>query len=271
MSIVSFDIGIKNLAYCQLEKIESKYSIISWENVNLLEQDTPTVSKIQCYSCKAKALYINNSITNSILSCKRHASKPLLVDLSGNCIMKYPLIKDLIAIIHINNPQCKYTKKEDLIKELSRFYAIPIQKDKTVKTKNIDLCYLHDCMRKLVLKHKEEWILAKEICLENQPAFKNPQMKSVQMLLFATIRDILQPSPPTIRLVNASKKLKGLDIKKGDEGYSDRKKGSENRVNKLLGNKNNYIDKNNLIVKYTESSKKNDLSDAFCMCIDALN
>lgn len=81
-------------------------------------------------------------------------------------------------------------------------------------------------------KHKELWSKCTLICLENQPAFKNPQMKSVQMLLFATLRDLLQPAPPPIQLVHAGLKVQGKT--KGDEGYKERKLGSEDRATKFL-------------------------------------
>ena len=43
MSIVlSFDIGIKNLAFCCLKKTESGSEILGWENVNLIEDTTTT-------------------------------------------------------------------------------------------------------------------------------------------------------------------------------------------------------------------------------------
>ena len=52
-------------------------------------------------------------------------------------------------------------------------------------------------------------------------------MKSVQMMLFATLRDLL-PGPPAVRLVHAGRKTAGATG--GDEGYTERKDMSEARV-----------------------------------------
>ena len=92
-------------------------------------------------------------------------------------------------------------------------------------------------------------------------------MKSVQILLFATLRDLLQPQPPKLRLVHAKKKVEGKQT--GDAGYKERKQGSEDRVKTILESnqvRNSQTWRNHL----ASYSKKNDLTDAFCMCIDFL-
>jgi hypothetical protein len=100
--------------------------------------------------------------------------------------------------------------------------------------------------------------------LENQPVFKNPIMKSIQMMLFATLRDLLE-GPPRVRLVHAGRKTAGAT--KGDEGYSERKGLSEARVQEgytkgtLTGRPASW---------FTAQAKKSDLADCLCMCADAL-
>jgi hypothetical protein len=260
-SIICFDIGIKNLAYCFLKQVGEKYEILSWENVNLLTADQPqTTQKQLCYGCKQKASYEGNS-------CARHAPRPVLTDLSGNKILKFPAAATLREILIQKEPIFKKTSTKDQILEaLRKHYSLPLQKIAvTPKAVGVDLSFLHDCIRGLILKHKDSWHTATEICLENQPAFKNPQMKSVQMMLFATLRDILQPGPPPIRLVHAGMKVKGAAA--GDEGYKERKKGSEDRVKDVLSK---VLDPRGLIKTYETASKKNDLADAFCMAVDAL-
>jgi hypothetical protein len=116
------------------------------------------------------------------------------------------------------------------------------------------------------MKNKELFSKCTTICLENQPVLKNPTMKSVQILLFATLRDILQPNPPILKLVHAKVKVAATT---GDEGYAERKAGSEKRVTDFL--QTTKIDQGqrwrNHLASYT---KKNDLTDAFCMCLDNL-
>lgn len=262
-SVVCFDIGIKNLAYCHLALLEnSKYEIIGWENVNLLTQDKPQAeNKKLCFGCKSKATYEGGS-------CSRHCVKPPLVDLSGNKLTKIPSGLVLRSILLQKEHILKKTiTKNDLLTSIKKYYTLPLEVVKAPKAQNVDLSYLHDCMRSLVEKHADVWKTASEIRLENQPAFKNPHMKSVQMLLFATIRDMLHPSPPPIKLVHAGIKVQGKA--KGDEGYKDRKKGSEERVS-ITMKSGKVLDPKSLYSKYEAVSKKNDLADALSMCLDAL-
>ena len=69
--ILAFDIGIKNLAWCILEKTESSYVILEWDNYNLLSDSsniTTTSTKQKCPSCSAKAAYESDKIQ----TCSRH-------------------------------------------------------------------------------------------------------------------------------------------------------------------------------------------------------
>jgi hypothetical protein len=133
-----------------------------------------------------------------------------------------------------------------------------------------ELSILHDGIRRFVTKNKEVFAKCQTICLENQPVLKNPTMKSVQILLFATLRDILQPdlskAPPTLKLVHAKVKVAATT---GDEGYAERKAGSEKRAGDYLasGKVKQGQHWRNHLAGYT---KKNDLTDAFCMCLDFL-
>lgn len=114
-----------------------------------------------------------------------------------------------------------------------------------------------------------------DILLENQPVLKNPHMKSVQVLLFATLRekfyqesDLATSNPipiPKFYLVHAKKKVQ--NVIKGDEGYKERKEKSEERVNELLKNKSVIISKE-IEDNWTKSKKKSDMADALCMCFD---
>jgi len=137
--------------------------------------------------------------------------------------------------------------------------------------KKTDLEEIHDGIRAVVLKNRELFSSCTEILLENQPVLKNPIMKSVQMMLFATLRDLLEPRPK-VRLVHASKKTTGVETAKGDEGYSDRKAVSEDRIQ-------DGIVKKKIILAcsdgrdgswFSKQVKKSDLADCLSMSIDCL-
>jgi hypothetical protein len=93
-------------------------------------------------------------------------------------------------------------------------------------------------------------------------------MKSVQILLFATLRDMLQPGPPPLKLVHAGKKIQGKEV--GDKGYKSRKDASEGKVEELL--KGGKVSEAPRWLDYFHGhGKKSDLADAFCMCWDRIS
>jgi hypothetical protein len=121
------------------------------------------------------------------------------------------------------------------------------------------------------LKNKELFSSCSEILLENQPVLKNPVMKSVQMMLFATLRDLLQPIP-LVRLVHASRKTTGVETAKGDEGYADRKNAAEERISKGLaaGQIRMECGDGRDATWFGKQAKRSDLADCLSMVIDAL-
>jgi len=268
--ILAFDIGIKNLAWCILEKTESSYAILEWDNYNLLSDSsnvTTTSTKQKCPSCSAKAAYESDNIQ----TCSRHcpSTKPALRDVSGNLLKKFPKVADCKTILQTLFPEKKFPAKKDAIyQELGNYFSLPVIIQKVSKAPDVGLTEIHTSIQKLVQAHKSMWSTCTAILLENQPAFKNPTMKSVQILLFATLRDLLEQPPPSLKLVHAGKKVQGAE--KGDAGYKDRKAGSETRAT-------NFLKEPTLLYAakwqgiWASAAKKSDLADALSMCIDALN
>jgi hypothetical protein len=268
MSVLAFDIGIRNLAWCVMKKQtdSSGVQILGWDNYDLLAgQSAQTASETaaNCLNCSSKASYE----TRGGVYCVRHCplDRPAFRDLSGNLLKRLPSAAGLREILVAKGVQKVPKSKGDLLKKLSDLYSLPILKQKKKKAISTELTVLHDGIRTFVLKNKELFGSCKTILLENQPVLKNPTMKSVQILLFATLRDILQP-PPELKLVHAKMKVAGIV---GDEGYKGRKDGGEKRVNDFLQTGKvlrSQVWRNHL-ASYT---KKNDLTDAFCMCVDFL-
>ena len=133
----------------------------------------------------------------------------------------------------------------------------------------IELEEIHDGIRAFILKNKELFSSCTEVLLENQPVLKNPVMKSVQMMLFATLRDLLTPIPK-VRLVHASKKTTGST--KGDEGYGERKAASENRILEGLEKRKIWMACEDARSSswFSQQAKKSDLADCLSMVIDCL-
>ena len=260
--ILAFDIGIRNLAWCLMQGPSSETSkpqILGWQNYDLL-QEGPKV-KITCAKCPAAAAFTNPEG----VTCMRHCppAYPALKDLSGAVLRRLPPLKVLRAMV----PAVKSATKTKLVAALALKNSIPVEKIKTKKAVDTELTILHDAIRTFIQTNIESFRQATHILLENQPVLKNPTMKSVQILLFATLRDMLQPGPPPLKLVHAGKKVQVEET--GDAGYKSRKDASEAKVVQLLSG-----------VKMTEPApwlalfkghtKKSDLADAFCMCLDSV-
>jgi hypothetical protein len=266
--ILAFDIGIKNLAWCVLEEQDTVYTIHSWDNYNLLnsESNVDANTKLTCTHCSAKATYKHNEKN----TCVRHCSAgfPALRDLSGNLLKKIPAVGTMKLILAEKSAGKPLpSKKLDLQLELEKHFSLPIEIKKVSKAPDVGLVEIHNSIRKLILQQKSLWSSCKLILLENQPVFKNPTMKSVQILLFATLRDLLGEPIPTLKLVHAGKKVQGAES--GDAGYKERKAGSEARVEKFLESPN-ITDLETWKQVWKQAKKKSDLADALCMCLDGL-
>jgi hypothetical protein len=202
--------------------------------------------------CNKNAVYTHNSN----YYCGKHTIKPVFKDLSGNVLKKMPKLAVIKEITKQNG------KKEELFDYVKKHYCLPIEKKKAIK-KMFDMEALHDSIRKFVLVHKDLFYQANHIGLENQPVLKNPVMKTVQVLLYATLRDTLQPNVPKMHLIHAGKKVQGKAT--GEAGYKDRKEASVERAKEFLKKESQTAELQSMFEK---AVKKNDLSDSLAMCLD---
>jgi hypothetical protein len=247
--VLTFDIGIKNLAFCILEGKQ----VLALENVNLLEP----VETISCSQCKAKATYQ----TAAGIFCGRHKKLPVLPAKSHTI----PSLKELVKTHQL---EVQGTKKEHYITALQTVYAFPFKQAKQANASHVSLELLHDALRAFVT---ESWPIFQgctQVLLENQPAFKNPHMKSVQVLLFATLREqfLAHQESPTYRFVHAKKKVG--DAPAGDAGYAERKDKSEARLISLFDA--GTVANPAIYVAWKGAKKKSDMADALCMAVDAM-
>ncbi len=252
--VVAFDIGIKNLAFSILENDKN---VLALENCNILEK----VEDVKCTKCPIRASYK----AGENVFCKRHVpdTHRIIPELDTK---KLPVIKILKELIKIHNCENLGNSKEKCIESLAKKFAFHYEQPKQENASKVSLEKIHDSLRKFV---HDKWHLfsdASHVLLENQPAFKNPHMKSVQVLLFATLREqfLTNQQKPEYHLVHAKKKVS--DAKKGDEGYTERKNKSEERLIRLFEDKN--IINDTIYEEWKKAKKKSDMADALCMCVD---
>jgi hypothetical protein len=265
-TILAFDIGIRNLAWCLLrsESDTATPQILGWQNYDLLTgQGAETkAKKVTCIRC-ASAGAFENPVAGP--TCVKHcpATHPPFKDLSGTVFRKIPDMKILRACA----PTLRGATKAAFLEILKKQYSLPVVVPKMRKALEVELSIIHDAIRTFIGGNIELFRQATHILLENQPVLKNPTMKTVQILLFATLRDMLQPGPPPLKLVHAGKKIQGLEG--GDAGYKSRKDASEAKVAQLL-EKGKVENGPSWLAKFTSHAKKSDLADALCMCWDSI-
>ncbi len=290
--VMAFDIGIKNLAYCIFEYSAldpSSNKIISWENINLFDQDGEVAAAAAaavptCTKCKSKAKYVVYPVPGETLAvgaaapaqpqhfCARHTTRKPLADENGSPYSTLPplaRIKEIVcaAVAAAEQPR-KSAKRDDWIVALRPLAALPVPRP--VKTKPVTkngLDNIHDAIRSFTAERIGVIATCDDILLENQPVFKNPTMKSVQILLYATLRDMIiaeGADPAEMHLVHAGKKVRGAAA--GDAGYAARKEGSETRTAAWLSGRGATA--NEWAAHFKAAKKKSDLADALCMCLD---
>jgi hypothetical protein len=255
--VLAFDIGIKNLAFCVLSP---NGRVAALENCNILEE----IPKVECYKCKSKASF---QVTD-LLSCKKHIPKThtILKELGT----KLPVNKVLKELIRANDCENLGATNDKCVESLAKKFAMPYAQPKQTNASKVALEEVHDSLRKFV---KEKWPVfsgSKAVLLENQPVFKNPHMKSVQVLLFATLREafLQHGETPEYHFIHAKKKTANTTEVKGDAGYANRKNQSEARLVELFESK--AVKNEDIFTAWKEARKKSDMADALCMCVDYL-
>lgn len=208
MKLVSWDIGINNLAYCIMKDKE----IIKWGLIDILEDIRPDI--FQCEGtlkngnkCSKKAGFYKQIDNNREYFCGTHSKD----------ISKIPK-HELCHGINKNGNKCKSKANYYIDRnEYKQYYCNKHQttlddEDKKILKKYITIDNISFYERSKMLYEqlcKVDDILDVDIVLiENQPVYKNPIMKSIQMLLYGYY---LQNNAKEIHLLNATQKMKVYD------------------------------------------------------------
>jgi len=204
MNYLSFDVGIKNLAYCELtsEKCIKKWGIL---NMN----DNPICQMKKRKKCEKQSTYI---INNDSYYCSIHSKE--------------------------------------------------FKKKKKLNSNNL-FKLSQNCIREL---RKIDLTNISYVLIENQPALKNPTMKSIQIIIYTFfIMDGVMNENSNIKevhMINARNKLK---VYKGDpiecnitDKYKKNKFLSIEYTTNMICNECDEMKK-----IFNESKKKDDLADCY--------
>ena len=266
--LLALDIGIKNLAYCvtSLEHADgsgSRHEIQSWSLVNLTNLEN--TSKPTCYQCSKPA----KAKAPGGLVCTRHIPKgsQIFDEATGKAITRPPTVQQLQSFLRAKDLDTK-GQRTALMTRVEAIATMPLVKKKSVMSFADNTTNLHDAIRGWIERDWRQLSEVKHVYIEHQPVLKNPVMKTVQLLIFASLRDryLAEGQNVIFYFVHAGKKVKGAEV--GDAGYKDRKAGGEARVKEYLGKSISVKDRE-WLTWWEGQQKKDDLADTLCMLLDS--
>ena len=299
MRVLSFDVGIKNLAGCVLEWTEnidnpkSNLKIHYWDIINVVENKKKEDEiSYKCISndCKMKPKsyiefqnikycfctrhlkdketltnhifepYIESNFTNISEGCCIHCDADILSKRKKTLYTN----SQLDIIICAKHYKQLITKSTNAQQKLISFKKSKV-KDLTTNDLKLQLIKCLDA-RKDHLLHNIDMVL-----IENQPTFKNPTMKSVSDTLYTwfMIRGIVDgesnnSSIKEVKFISTSNKLKEFNTETIDDAESNQKY----KITKKLSIENTKTilasyELNNSIKRLMSFDKKDDLADSF--------
>jgi hypothetical protein len=172
MKLVSFDVGLRNLAVCVMEGTNrSNVKILHWEVIDVMAESVG-LSKPTCFKCKKSA----NWVQNGIYGCKLHASFTGKIPTKKSINEKtVPELKKLAVGMHIE----KDTKK-DLVDAIYNYYKTNTWTRCIKSTKQVSVVDLADPIAKAMESRRSVWEHADLIGFEQQP---DKRMLCVQAML----------------------------------------------------------------------------------------
>ena len=261
MKVLSFDVGIKNMAYCILKIDNSNVEIVDWNIINLMDeviQHICSCSQKNGKSCTSKAKYYQSDN----YYCEKHAK---------NSKIRFYNKK-------FSSSQLNKLKKNDLLLLVeNEKLPIYVNKNKDVLVHNINDYLLKNSLQKLNISKKtanetdlvtigrnmktkmdviENFSNITHVLIENQISPIANRMKTIQGMLSQYF--IMRHENSQIEFISSKNKLKGLDIV------------NENEASQYKQHKKDAIFYTDIILeKYfstwkhvMNNSKKDDLADA---------
>lgn len=297
-TVCSWDVGIKNLAYCVIERNETTYLIKDWGIINLVK-DEIHYCKSNCKAkknkvkvCNKRAKYYGHNDTTTddkVYYCgmhKKHYTPPTTISQAFTPLTQRATCDHFLKKKQQTcnkNAHTKYntlslcnTHKKQYIKNFTKKYSIHITKKKK-PLPNAIFKFNVTLINKL--NEIKSLLNVDEVLIENQPALKNPKMKSIAIMLFSYFvnkgiieKDTTKSPITNVRMISPSNKLKvnedktlevlkrARDTNNAREEYKLTKELAIKYTRILLNNGDGDQHWINFLDQY---KKKDDLCDAF--------
>lgn len=227
MRLISFDVGIKNMAYCIFIKTENNLIVHDWNVLNLMEAELPTqicTCIITTKPTKTKPQVSTNCTKiakyqkNGSFFCEKHAktSSQYLMPTKQRTLTQLKKLKtpDLLKLgqshllfIDIENPE--KLLKRDLLNTVSAFFEKqcfePIIPKKTKTAGDTDLIQIGKNMKELLNQIPEIENIT-HVIIENQISPIATRMKTIQGMLAQYF--IMKNTDINIEFISSANKLK---------------------------------------------------------------
>ena len=260
---LAFDIGIANLAYCIIDK---NGKIVRWDIIDLTDKITEPIcigktKKGDICGNKAKFVCKNMDESYCLIHSKKIGLNESLYPVANPPICQHSKCSAKIKHYHKDNcffgwcgthiKQKCVGDKEDYLQYIKPIGASNLEKD-------IDLL----TNRLFTQLDKMNFILdVDHVGIENQPCYKNPSMKSLQIALYSYLKirgniDKKENGIKSIKMINALQK---------DKNYSKRKKISIEKCKDILEK-----DQKEWLPFFNKHKKKDDLADSYNLAMTLL-
>lgn len=266
--LISFDVGIKNLAYCVLDfNSESQNTnIVDWNILNLCSTEKKNEEKTCVEYLKSKRLCGRKAkyTKNDKCVCSLHAKQSLewlIPSKSHNkSFIQKRKIDELKSVLDKEKISYDNLLKKDIVEKVVDLYknkSWKLLEESKVNANCVDLISIGRCLHK-EFKQKEIFKTITHVIIENQISPIANRMKTIQGMIaqYFIFYDI-----PIIEFISSSNKLKAFEkLSQSVSEYKNHKKDAVFYCNKILENVKN---KEWLCFFNNIKGKKDDLADCF--------
>jgi hypothetical protein len=297
---ISFDVGIKNLAYCILKFNDAnKFNIIDWNCINLLDDLEETPEKCKCCfkkpekksklsktqnvvavsttMCGKKAFF---STTTNDFFCKKHIPENYILpekQYSSTSIkkLKVPELLKLYETTFKTTADTTGFRRAELLEKIIYYYD-NIQLKKIVDTKKINSKHISLITIGEKLKIELDKIIFSNnlsdkkftVLIENQISTIASRMTSIQAMIvqyFISSAATINSPEKKIELISSKNKLKNCVQETNNTVVAEEKTYKNNKKNGILFCKNilENNEMNQQISFFVSNKKKDDLADCF--------